>query len=94
MKINLIIIIKQWETVRGSVEIPVFGHRRCKAFHTPRPDNTKCFTLPKLDGDWANIDGLLFNPPDPIKIDDACCCWIADGGRISNADELVGTMLT
>lgn len=50
--------------------------------------------LPKLDGDWANIDGLLFNPPDPIKIDDACCCWIADGGRISNADELVGTMLT
>lgn len=50
--------------------------------------------LPKLDGDWANIDGLLFNPPDPIKIDDGCCCWIADGGRISKADELVGTTLT
>ena len=48
--------------------------------------------LPKLDGDWANNDEFEFNPPDPIKIDDACCCWIAVGGRIS--DELVGTMLT
>jgi hypothetical protein len=44
-----------------------------------------------LDGDCANNDEFEFNPP---KIDDCCCCWIADGGRISNADELVGTMLT
>lgn len=56
----------------------------------------KLDSLPKLDGDWANIDELLFNPLDPIRIDDVCCCcWMAAaGGRINNADELVGTMLT
>lgn len=57
--------------------------------------------LPKLDGDWANIDGLLlFNPPEPIKIDDGggttpiATCWC--DGLINNplAVELVGTILT
>ena len=51
--------------------------------------------LPKLAGDWANIDGLLFNPAlDPIKMDD--CCWPIAGGEglINNVEELVGTMLT
>lgn len=52
-----------------------------------------------MDGDWANIDGL-FNPPDPIKIDEGGGCWIPIeigwGGRINKlvaAAELVGTML-
>ncbi len=52
-------------------------------------------SIPKLDGDWANIDGLLFNPLDPIKIDErggpiGTCC----GGLISIPAELVGTTLT
>lgn len=57
--------------------------------------------LPKLDGDWVNNDGLLFNPPplDPIKIDEdggtALLIAIWCGGRINNPPaELVGTMLT
>jgi hypothetical protein len=51
-----------------------------------------------LDGDWANIDGLLlFNPAAPINIDDGGTALIAMGcgGRISKPlFELVGTRLT
>jgi hypothetical protein len=53
--------------------------------------------LPKLDGDWANIDGLLFNPLDPIKIDEGGPMATGCGGLISKpaaAAELVGTILT
>lgn len=88
MNINSIIINKKFGP-KGQPELEKFSKSSSTHSRTRHP-----FHSPKLDGDWANIDGLLFNPPDPIKIDDACCCWIADGGRISNADELVGTMLT
>lgn len=50
-----------------------------------------------MDGDWANIDGLLlFNPPDPIRIDDGGGIATTDcGGLINNPPvELVGTRLT
>jgi hypothetical protein len=56
--------------------------------------------LPKLDGDWAKSDGLLFKPLAPIKIDEGGTAppivsgW---GGRMRRpvaAAELVGTMLT
>lgn len=50
--------------------------------------------LPKLDGDWANIDGLLFNPLDPIKIDEGGGPMATDCGGLISIAELVGTILT